>query len=71
LPVSLVPRRFRRKALQFGSGLPTQVICSGMLASGLWQSWLSYQATGCGAHPQWRLSAPWILASFTTGDEWA
>lgn len=33
LPVSLVPRRFRRKALQFGSGLPTQVICSSMLAS--------------------------------------
>lgn len=33
LPVSLIPRRFRRKALQFGSGLPTQVICSGMLAS--------------------------------------
>ena len=33
LPVSLVPRRFRRRALQFGSGLPTQVICSSMLAS--------------------------------------
>lgn len=33
LPVSLVPRRFRRKALQFGSGLPTQVICSSMLAT--------------------------------------
>lgn len=33
LPVSLIPRRFRRKALQVGSGLPTQVICSGMLAS--------------------------------------
>ena len=33
LPVSLVPRRFRRQALQFGSGLPTQVICSSMLAS--------------------------------------
>ena len=32
LPVSLVPRRFRRKALQFGSGLPTQVMCSSMLA---------------------------------------
>src|SRR5262245_55990730 len=26
LPVSLVPRRFRRQALTFGSGLPTQVI---------------------------------------------
>ena len=33
LPVSLVPRRFRRKALQFGSGLPTQVICSSMIAA--------------------------------------
>jgi len=33
LPVSLVPRRFRRKALQFGSGLPTRVICSSMLAA--------------------------------------
>lgn len=32
-PVSLVPRRFRRKALHFGSGLPTQAICSGMLAA--------------------------------------
>ncbi|MBI3301562.1 MAG: lipo-like protein [Deltaproteobacteria bacterium] len=33
LPVSLIPRRFRRKALHFGSGLPTQVICSSMLAA--------------------------------------
>lgn len=33
LPVSLVPRRLRRKALQFGSGLPTQVICSSMIAA--------------------------------------
>ncbi len=33
LPVSLVPRRFRRKALHFGSGLPTQVICSSMIAA--------------------------------------
>ena len=33
LPVSLVPRRFRRRALQFGSGLPTQVICSSLLAA--------------------------------------
>jgi Permuted papain-like amidase enzyme, YaeF/YiiX, C92 family len=27
LPVSLVPRALRRNALEFGSGLPTQVIC--------------------------------------------
>jgi hypothetical protein len=33
LPVSLVPRRFRRKALHFGSGLPTEVICSSLIAS--------------------------------------
>lgn len=32
LPVSLVPRRFRRRALAFGSGVPTQVICSSMIA---------------------------------------
>jgi hypothetical protein len=31
-PVSLVPRRFRRQALQFGSGEPTRVICSGLIA---------------------------------------
>jgi hypothetical protein len=30
-PVSLIPRRLRRKALQFGSGLPTQVICSSLI----------------------------------------
>lgn len=33
LPVSIVPRRFRRKALHFGSRLPTQVICSSMIAA--------------------------------------
>ena len=33
LPVSLVPRRFRRRVLHFGSGLPTQVICSSMFAA--------------------------------------
>ncbi len=33
LPVSLVPRRFRRAALQFGSSRPTEVICSSMLAA--------------------------------------
>lgn len=32
LPLSLVPRRFRRSALTFGSGIPTQVICSSMIA---------------------------------------
>jgi hypothetical protein len=31
-PVSLIPRRLRRRALGFGSGLPTQVICSSMIA---------------------------------------
>jgi Permuted papain-like amidase enzyme, YaeF/YiiX, C92 family len=33
LPVSLVPARFRRQALQFGSGEPTRVICSSLIAS--------------------------------------
>lgn len=32
LPVSLVPPRFRRDALEFGSGRPTEVICSSMIA---------------------------------------
>jgi hypothetical protein len=32
LPVSLVPRRLRRRALTFGSGIPTQVICSSLIA---------------------------------------
>ena len=31
LPVSLVPSRFRRDALHFGSRLPTEVICSSLL----------------------------------------
>jgi hypothetical protein len=31
-PVSLIPRRFRRRALTLGSGLPTQVICSSIIA---------------------------------------
>ena len=30
-PVSLIPRRFRRTALQLGSGLTTQVICTSMI----------------------------------------
>lgn len=33
LPVSLIPRRFRQTALQFGNGQATQVICSSMLAA--------------------------------------
>lgn len=33
LPVNLVPRRLRRSALELGSGEPTQVICSSMIAS--------------------------------------
>src|SRR5262249_45355759 len=32
LPVSLVPRRLRQRALSFGSGIPTQVICSSLIA---------------------------------------
>ena len=33
MPVSLIPRRFRRTALEFGSGEPTHVICSSMIAN--------------------------------------
>ncbi len=33
LPVSLVPPRFRRQALQFGSGEATRAICSSVIAS--------------------------------------
>ena len=33
LPVTLVPPRFRRQALQFGSGVPTRVICSSVIAA--------------------------------------
>lgn len=33
LPVSMVPARFRRQALNFGSGEPTRVICSSVIAS--------------------------------------
>jgi hypothetical protein len=32
MPVSLVPARFRRDALELGSGRPTEVICSSMIA---------------------------------------
>jgi Permuted papain-like amidase enzyme, YaeF/YiiX, C92 family len=32
LPVSLVPARWRRQALHFGSGDPTRVICSSLIA---------------------------------------
>lgn len=31
-PVSLIPRRWRRRALEFGDGLTTEVICSTMVA---------------------------------------
>jgi hypothetical protein len=31
LPVSLVPRKFRSRALRFGSGEPTRVICSSII----------------------------------------
>ncbi|HVA77319.1 MAG TPA: YiiX/YebB-like N1pC/P60 family cysteine hydrolase [Candidatus Binataceae bacterium] len=33
LPVTLVPARFRRQALHLGSGEPTRVICSSLIAS--------------------------------------
>ena len=33
LPAGLVPARFRRDALHFGAGKPTEVMCSSLLAS--------------------------------------
>src|SRR5260370_38614098 len=30
-PVSLIPARFRHRALQFGSGEPTRVLCSSVI----------------------------------------
>jgi len=33
LPVKIVPDRFRRRALHFGSGAPTEVICSSLIGS--------------------------------------
>lgn len=33
VPVKLVPARFRRTALHFGSGVPTEVICSSLIGS--------------------------------------
>ena len=33
IPVTLVPARFRRTALHFGSGRPTEVICSSLIGS--------------------------------------
>ena len=43
-PVSLIPRRFRRRALALGSGLPTQVICSSIIAR-------AFQNVGFPIHP--------------------
>lgn len=31
VPITLVPARFRRNALRFGSGVPTEVICSSLI----------------------------------------
>ncbi|HUO05643.1 MAG TPA: YiiX/YebB-like N1pC/P60 family cysteine hydrolase [Candidatus Binataceae bacterium] len=33
LPVTLVPARWRRQALEFGSGKPTEVMCSSLIAA--------------------------------------
>ncbi len=69
LPVSLVPRRFRRQALQFGSGEPTRVICSSLVAS-------SFNRVKFPIVPNYQQLPPpevspkrklWPLASRTTG----
>jgi hypothetical protein len=49
-PVSLIPRRLRRRALQFGSGLPTEVICSSLIGR-------AFQNVGFPILPQMTLAA--------------
>ena len=72
LPVSLVPARFRRQALQFGSGEPTRVICSSVIASSFHRVKFpivpNYEqlppATSPPAPPKRKL---WSIGSKTTG----
>jgi hypothetical protein len=57
-PVTLIPRRLRRRALQFGSGLTTQVICSSLIGRAFQNVGfpiLPATAPGAGAAPRYRL----------------
>ena len=71
LPVSLVPARFRRQALQFGSGVPTQVICSSMIAAAFHRVKFpivpSYEQLPPEAMPEAPRRKLWPIGSRTTG----
>ncbi len=71
LPMTLVPVRFRRQALHFGSGEPTQVICSSVIASSFHRvkfpvvpSYEDLPAETAPAAPKRKL---WPIGSKTTG----
>ena len=71
LPVSLVPARFRRQALQFGSGEPTRVICSSVIASSFHRVKFpivpNYQHLPADAVPEEPRRKLWQIGSRTTG----
>jgi hypothetical protein len=71
MPVSLVPARFRRQALQFGSGEPTRVICSSMIAAAFHRVRFpivpNYEQLPPGMVPQAPRSRLWPIGSRTTG----
>ncbi|HEV2170281.1 MAG TPA: YiiX/YebB-like N1pC/P60 family cysteine hydrolase [Candidatus Binatus sp.] len=71
LPVSLVPARFRRQALQYGSGVPTQVICSSMIASAFHRVKFpivpNYEQLPPDAAPEAPRRKLWPIGSRTTG----
>jgi permuted papain-like amidase YaeF/Yiix C92 family enzyme len=71
LPVSLIPARFRRRALQYGSGVPTQVICSSMIASAFHRVRFpivpNYEQLPPDAIPAQPRRKLWPISSRTTG----
>ena len=71
LPVSLVPARFRRQALQFGSGEPTRVICSSMIAAAFHRVRFpivpNYEQLPPEAMPETPRRKLWQIGSRTTG----
>jgi permuted papain-like amidase YaeF/Yiix C92 family enzyme len=71
LPVSLVPARFRRQALQFGSGIPTRVICSSVIASSFHRVKFpivpSYEQLPPDVVPEAPRRKLWPIGSRTTG----
>ena len=71
LPVSLVPARFRRQALQFGSGEPTRVICSSFIASAFHRVKFPIvpQLRTIAARRRARAAPPQALADRLAGDD--